>query len=73
MTFDDTFTVCCACRCPAAVTTRVTLPFFAGDVVTSTGGGGLGRRPCTVAAPTPAMINPAKIQRPLVMSHPVRA
>src|SRR6266403_1549491 len=63
-----TFTVSRAWRCPAAVTTRVTVPFFATEVVTSAGGGGFGRRPCTVAKPTTATTNPARIQRPFVMS-----
>src|SRR5882762_4004521 len=63
-----TFTVSRAWRCPAAVTTRVTVPFFATEVVTSAGGGAFGRRPCTVAKPTTATTSPARIQRPLVMS-----
>src|SRR3984893_817818 len=63
-----TFTVSRAWRCPAAVTTRVTVPFFATEVVTSAGGGGFGRRPCTVAKPTTATTTPARIQRPFVMS-----
>src|SRR5712671_5755296 len=63
-----TFTVSRAWRCPAAVTTRVTVPFFATEVVTSAGGGAFGRRPCTVAKPTTATTSPARIQRPFVMS-----
>src|SRR5882672_1610245 len=63
-----TFTVSRAWRCPAAVTTRVTVPFLATEVVTSAGGGGFGRRPCTVAKPTTAITSPARIQRPFVMS-----
>src|SRR6266404_3107521 len=63
-----TFTVSRAWRCPAAVTTRVTVPFFATEVVTSAGGGPFGRRPCTVAKPTTATTIPARIQRPFVMS-----
>src|SRR6267378_1171270 len=63
-----TFTVSRAWRCPAAVTTRVTVPFFATEVVTSAGGGAFGRRPCTVAKPTTATTIPARIQRPFVIS-----
>jgi hypothetical protein len=62
-----TLTVSRAWTWPAAVTVRVTAPFFAGEVVTSTGGGGCGRRPCTVAKPVAAMISAAMIQRPVVM------
>src|SRR6267378_4507310 len=63
-----TFTVSRAWRCPAAVTTRVTVPFFATEVVTSAGGGAFVRRPCTVAKPTTATTIPARIQRPFVIS-----
>src|SRR5438445_2307031 len=62
-----TFTVSCACRCPAAVTVRVIAPFFAAEVVTSTGGGGRGLRPWKVAKPTPATMSPAMIQRDFVI------
>src|SRR5262245_39970116 len=68
-----TFTVWCACRCPAAVTRRVMGPRLATEVVTSTGGGGFGNRPITVAAATPAMTSPAMIQRPLVIPFPLAA
>src|SRR6267154_2290018 len=50
------------------VTLLLTFPFFATEVVTSAGGGGFGRRPCTAAKPTTATTNPARIQRPFVMS-----
>src|SRR5467141_3481656 len=63
-----TFTVSRACRWPAAVTTRVTVPFFATEVVTSTGGGAFGRSPITVANATSATTPPARIQRPCVTS-----
>src|SRR5260370_18310519 len=68
VTLLDTFTVSRACRWPAAVTVRVTAPRLATEVVTSAGGGGCGRRPCTVANATSATTSPARIQRPLVIS-----